>query len=409
MVNSKSIQAGAAKPLGKVTEFVDSRSTGGAETEARARRFRLMDVARRCLPANKRLAACMRVPAKGALVVKTMYHPETGGAGFRGLCRCADGKVCAGCAVQLGEKKREELASGVVVVNVTGACYLMTLTTSHKIGDGLADLISRFDQAKREMRQARGYRAALDSWGGSKNVKTVTAWELTWSALNGWHYHQHVLVFVLDATKQQLPADQFAAAARSAWEHAAAKNGLTMNSHGFDWQATRGAIADYVAKFGHEPARRPWGPEDEACKAHAKSGHVVAAALPKSTHLTPFQFLGLLDEGVTQVFGYDLAALFAEYAAATKGKAQLKWSPGLRKALALGAEKTDAELVEETEEGAVCLGVIPAQDWRIVLANDARADLLEQVSSGDFEQERAWLSALGVRYARPLKKRDEAA
>lgn len=391
--------------LGTTRDFV-ARGGEADQGEALKRRYRLLDVARRLLPGDKALNACMRAPVFGVQFVKVMHDPANGSAGFRGLCRCANGKLCAVCAAHLGEAKREELAAGVVACIGEGAVFMMTLTCSHKLGDDLAATIRAFDQAKREMRQARAYRDALKAFS---NPMQVTAWELTWSPLNGWHYHQHILLFVLDRMEQRLPADDFAAVARSEWQRAAARHGLTMNEHGFDFTATQGAIADYVAKWGHEPARRPWGAEDEATKAHSKSGRVVVAGAKKTIHVTPMQMLGLLDEGITSLFGHDLGDLFREYAAATKGKAQLKWSAGLRKALGLGDAKTDEELIEETSETSYCHGLLARKDWAAVVGNDARADLLEQVRAGaDFAAVAEWLAALGIRYLRPAIKRAEA-
>jgi predicted transcriptional regulator len=395
--------------LGITTKFVEVEGKED-QGEALRRRYRLLDVARRLLPENKRLQACMRVAAPGVQFVKVMHDSANGSAGFRGVCRCADGKLCMVCAAHLGEKKREELAAGFEANKQAGWVFMMTLTASHKITDDLADVMTRFDQAKREMRQAWSYRAALAAWGGSKNVKFVTAWELTWSPLNGWHYHQHILLFVLDRALMTWEPDAFEAVARKEWQRAAAKHGLTMNAHGFDFVKTEGAISDYITKWGHEPARRPWGAEDEATKAHSKSGRVVVAGMKKTAHITPMQMLGLLDEGITSLFGHDLGALFQQYAAAVKGKAQLKWSPGLRKALGLGKEKTDAELVEETSETSEVHGLLTVKGWQALVGNDARADLLEQVRAGaDFAAVAAWLAGLGIRYLPPVKKRAEAA
>ncbi|MGH2478057.1 MAG: hypothetical protein ACRDHW_00160, partial [Ktedonobacteraceae bacterium] len=290
------------------------------------------------------------------------------------------------------------------VVKAGGAVYLVTYTCSHKVGDDLPATIAAFTQARREMRQQRSYRKARAAFG---NPTPVVAWEITWSPLNGWHYHVHELLFVLDVSQATMTPDEFEATARAEWADAAARHGLTMNEHGFDFKSTRGAIADYIAKFGHEPQRRPWGVEDEATKSGSKSGRVVVKGAKKSIHLTPFQMLTMLDEGIEQVFGYDLAVLFREYAFAVKGKPQIRWGAGLRKALGLGVEKTDEQLVEESQDGPRCLGMIPAEDWRRVVANDARAELLEQVRSGDFEQVRRWLAALGVRYVAPLPEPDE--
>src|SRR5579872_6207771 len=114
--------AGGAKRLGTYAGFVANGSTGGANEPADVlrRRFRLLDVARRLLPEDKALNSCMRVPVPFASGVKVMHDPGHGSAGFRGVCRCANGKICPACAAHLGEKKRAELAAGVGVVILVG-------------------------------------------------------------------------------------------------------------------------------------------------------------------------------------------------------------------------------------------------------------------------------------------------
>lgn len=386
-----------------------------AEAERLQKRFRLLDQAQRVLPEDKHLAACMRAPQKypkQAPFVDLMWDAGNNSAGYRKLCRCANGKLCAVCAAHLGEKKREEAAAGVLANTDRGGWLgFMTLTASHSLEDELDDLIERFDAAYNDMRTRRPYRAALDAWGGGDNVKFIIAWEITWGPLYGWHYHRHIIVFVLDQSKMTMEPDEFSQIARVEWTAAAARQGLRTNEHGFDFAPTRGAVADYIAKWGHEPEARPWGVEDEATKAHSKSARVVISGAKKHVHLTPFQMLALLDEGITHVYGHDLAALFRAYAKATKGKPQLRWSRGLRAALGLKKEKTDEELLEEGSETSVCLGKIKRKHWREgILANDARADLLLYVRkvAGDFDKVAAWLALLGVRLIKPRKKRVEA-
>src|SRR5579872_3372014 len=101
--------------LGTDTGFV-ANSSIEEQGEALRLRYRLQDVARRALPENKRLGACMRLAKVGAAYVKVMRDTSRGSATFRNVCRCADGKLCAICAAHLGEAKRAELAGGVSVV-----------------------------------------------------------------------------------------------------------------------------------------------------------------------------------------------------------------------------------------------------------------------------------------------------
>ena len=87
--------------------------------------------------------------------------------------------------------------------------------------------------------------------------------------------------------------------------------------------------------------------------------------------------------------------LFVEFARAYKGRKQLVWSRDLRRTLQLGEEQTDEELAEERREEAVALGVLTLDEWHLVLASDARAELLEVARSGMWGDVREFLQLLG--------------
>jgi hypothetical protein len=88
--------------------------------------------------------------------------------------------------------------------------------------------------------------------------------------------------------------------------------------------------------------------------------------------------------------------LWLQYAVNFKGERQLRWSTGLRDRLGLTKEKTDEEIAIEQEEVAVILSSLTTGAWRIVLANDARGELLEVASRGDPAQVEAFLVQLGA-------------
>jgi hypothetical protein len=88
--------------------------------------------------------------------------------------------------------------------------------------------------------------------------------------------------------------------------------------------------------------------------------------------------------------------LWVQYAVNFKGERQLRWSNGLRARLGLEKEKTDEEIAIEQEEIAIILSSLTTGAWRIVLANDARGELLEVASRGDPAQVEAFLVQLGV-------------
>ena len=59
-------------------------------------------------------------------------------------------------------------------------------------------------------------------------------------------------------------------------------------------------------------------------------------------------------------------------------------------------EQTDEELVAAAIEDAVVLAVLGLPQWRVVLANDARGELLDIASSGDAAGVVAFLESLSV-------------
>jgi hypothetical protein len=75
------------------------------------------------------------------------------------------------------------------------------------------------------------------------------------------------------------------------------------------------------------------------------------------------------------------------------------WSAGLRSLLLDNEEeKTDIELAQEQqpEEEQVLLGQLNHEQWRTVLAHDARGTLLEVARTGEWQRVIAFLSDIGV-------------
>jgi hypothetical protein len=175
-----------------------------------------------------------------------------------------------------------------------------------------------------------------------------------------------------------------------AWGPAADRRGLTMTrERGVKVQSTFGKVAEYVAKWGHAPARRLWGAEDELTKSHSKRAHRDDQA---GSGYSPFDLLRWLnDTGESQA-----AALFREYAMTFKGRRQLTWSPGLAALLgvAADAEKTDEEVATELADDAVLLATLTPGEWRAVRFANQRGQLLEVARSGDVLALRAFVAEL---------------
>lgn len=336
------------------------------------RRFELQSYARDIFK-RERVAKCLRAPVPGRSV-DVLYAPASGSGHFGGLQVCGSVWLCPVCASKVSERRRVELAAGVAAWGAEPArsCVLVTLTLRHKLGQSLASVLRMVKRAYDLLRAGRWW---VELAASADIVGSVRSLEVTHGA-SGWHPHLHVLFFLSGP-----PPAGLEDALRARWVRCvAADGGFASYEHGCDVRHARGDVAAYVAKYGREPA---WTVAHEVTKAAVKLG--------RGGGRSAFQLLAdyaLGDE--------DAGRLFLLYGCAFKGQRQLYWSHGLRSLLGLGEELSDVELAVEQSEIAVILASLTPAMWRIVLGNDARADLLQVASSGDAGAVREWLRGLGV-------------
>jgi hypothetical protein len=303
---------------------------------------------------------------------------------YGGLATCGNVWVCPVCAAKIAERRRAELEEAISNHRAKGGGVLIAaFTFSHTRADVLALILAAALDAFEGFKSGRAWVDLVKGWGLVGDIRAV---EVTWSERNGWHPHLHVLWFTqcpLDAEDVSALQEDFT----GRWGTMLAREGLRASAeHGCRVQATYGAVADYVAKFGHEPERAlPWGVTAELVKAHAKRG--------RSQHPTPFGLLRQAMESPAKASRY--LALFREYVAAFRGRTQLKWSRGLRdEVLPEGEELTDAEIAERPELPAERLGRLPLDDWRRVLYARQRAELLRVAELGEWPEVLAFVAAL---------------
>jgi hypothetical protein len=361
---------------------------------ARVRRFAMQDTAaalagdrlgRDNRKRKDRVADCLRKLTDVASGVEVRFSPEAHSAHYRGLQTCGSVWHCPVCAAKISEHRRVELAALVNAhVAAGGSVWMTTYTVRHKKCSDLAGLVADFLAARRKMRQGRRGQALRKSF---QVVGTVSVLEVTWSARAGWHPHVHELVFSADPA---MDPDAYDLAARSAWKDAAAAHGLSMNAHGFSIARTFGAVADYIAKFGHEPeSRSPWGTESEMVRGHVKQAR-------NDDGMTPFGLLAAITDGLTKY-----APLWQEYCRVFKGRKQLNYSPGL-KALYQVDDLEDEEIAGEgeTSEALTFCELTPGQ-WDVVVEQRARCGLLELAGSGRVGELLAGLAEIGIQAQLP--------
>jgi len=310
--------------------------------------------------------------------VDILYAPLKHAAHLAGVQSCKSVWLCPVCAAKISERRREDLALGLsnwltFAVGERRRVLLVTFTLSHDAGDNLSVVFGALKKARRLLVSGRSSAAFREQWG---ITGTIRALELT-HGKNGWHPHLHVLMFF----NCEVPILPFEAAIKARWSECVQSAGRFASwEHGCDVRFSDSDISAYIAKWGTDPT---WTTAHEMTKSVTKRG--------RQKGRTPTQLLSDYLEGDD-----DAGRLWLQYGVNLKGERQLVWSKGLRQVLGLEAEKTDEEIADEQPEIAVILASLTMGAWRVVVANDARGELLEVAATGDPAQVEAFIMSLGV-------------
>ena len=271
---------------------------------------------------------------------------------------CGSVWACPVCAAKISEKRRLELQQAFDIHKSKGGqIALLTLTFSHKKTDRLRDTMKRFSSATTKLFSGKAYNNIRLEMGIIGRIRVA---EVTYGQ-NGFHPHLHIAIFYNNVTD----LDKMKKRLFELWSKACEKFGLTSSKkYGLDLQSAEHA-QEYLSKHG------TWSLEQEMSKSHIK--------VAKNESMTPFDFLRnyLLSEDVKYL------KLFREYLECFKGKRQIQWSQGLKQLFNI-TDKSDDELALEKIEEADVLGMLSADEWKIILKEDLRAELLNYVEQYGF-------------------------
>lgn len=337
--------------------------------QARLERFALQSAARELLP-DERVSYCMRRvipnPDGGDAGVGVWYSESVHKAHYKGLMTCGSVWTCPVCSSKISERRRVELTEALEWATETDFdAYLLTFTLHHDRTDNLSKLLDDLLAAYRRMKAGKRWAMAEKKLG---IVGSIRALEVTYSDRNLWHPHCHTVLI----TRKGADIKEIEAFFKSRWLAVLKREGrFCDDEHGFKISGARYTVAEYLQKFGREPAPSRWIHEHELCKQPVKSAY--------GEHMTPIALLRAYLHGDERA-----GRLWRQYAMCFKGKRQLVWSRGLRKLLGLSPkEATDQELAEAVEQDAALLATLSLKQWRAILAHDCRGELLEIAHDGD--------------------------
>jgi hypothetical protein len=319
-------------------------------------RFKLLNSARKILK-GERTQHCFfnRVDKNDGVGV--MFNKYRNKANYSNIMRCANAWGCPVCAAIISEHRKNEVKEAMDWWKKQGGeVLLLTLTVPHYSHTDIKQL--KKDLKKAYSKFFKGVRASKDMFERWRIKHYISCFEITHGE-NGFHPHYHVLLFVPYSlginSHVGMEDDMY-----KVWKDCCLKSGLDEPSkkHGLHLQAGNKA-GSYVAK---------WGLEHEMTKGHVKQG--------KKDSRTPFDILRSYDTTQDENEAEKEARLFRLYYFAFKGQRQLNWSKGLKKLVSKSEEKTDQEIVDDTDNVAEMLFKLDIEMWHAIRSQRKQAELL---------------------------------
>lgn len=357
---------GRADSLGILARFAATFPDG------RARRFYLQSVARDLLP-EERVSKCLR---KTLGDPEVWFTPQYKRSHYTKLVTCGSVWHDPVCAAKITERRRQELRETEYRLSQKGITYqtfMVTFTSAHSRADKFTDLIEYNNQAYRMLKSGRWWWSVFEKQYGI--VGSIAGTEPTNGEINGWHFHKHVNFFST-RPKSEIESLEIQTVLAEKWGEILAKMGRYASPiYGVICSEPSNTWDDYFAK---------WGLTAEITKYPTKKGR---------GGYSPFELLILAGAGEKWA-----GALFQEYAHAMKGRKQLVYSKGLKPLLGMNQEEKPDEVLaaEAVEKGDILLATLSRNQWAVILANDARAELLAVADSGDPDRVQSFLAMLGA-------------
>jgi hypothetical protein len=348
----------------------------------------------------------------------TVQRTDKGAVSFGGLLTCGS-RTCPNCGPRIAAATRTEIERAVDAWTTTPTRRLWfgTFTIRHKKGQPFADLAAAVSACWGAATGGRGWMRDREAHG---IAHTLRVFEQKWSQKNGWHVHVHVLFFIDDTFLDTTDHTGLLETMFKRWASKAVALGLgvpllrAQDLHSVTGIRALDKLARYFAKETTDASREATEDHPGSIAAEMSNG----AGKQGLTSLTPGQILAWAIDGedyISQLWGAAADSqrgrgiqgqayaqhLYSEFERGMKGRRTIAWSQGMREALGLGAELTDAELAERQEAlDAVTRDTVVSMtgaDWRKLNARPGRrAELHAAAHTLSGPELVAWLAGYGV-------------
>ena len=321
--------------------------------------------------------------------VDLLYHAAAARVYLAGLQSCGSAWVCACCSGVICDRHRLQIQGLLDAVRSQGGAVAhLTLTVQHHEGEDFRALLKDLAAAKRKLLSGSAWEDFTAATGYRGSIRVI---EVTHGGF-GWHPHMHVLLVferpykhLLLGRKKETVGEwlsrrwlsSLAAVGRSGLRGVAAK------LQDASWSAE-----EYLTKTGRSER---WDMDAELTMHTRKVGR--PGGVSPTGMLDGYLAVGLLggdpdelpDVGASawslptgRADGRSwYAALYREYATATRGLHMFHASEGLYDSYAVEAPAPDEVIAagEVAAQGLPVLVMLTVHQWRQVLVNDARGEL----------------------------------
>lgn len=242
----------------------DANIVAGQQKSSRFNRLNLLSFAQHLLIENDikssrsgnnhrtRLCHAVRAGNHDAITVNISENPQDNLSSLSGVQTCGSVWSCPVCARRIATQRGKEIGYTIDKMIETGHIpLLMTNTASHKKDTHLPTFIDKFGQAWRMFTQHRQWRKLKKQLGIKHSIKAI---EGTHNEENGWHHHQHGILFAHADDINNLSeddAEQWIHDVKKHWLHCLKANGLSGSyERALDVQMSGDVKKDYLAKLG---------------------------------------------------------------------------------------------------------------------------------------------------------------
>jgi hypothetical protein len=282
--------------------------------------------------------------------VSVLLGPE-GRARYCGPQRCGSIWECPMCNAKIKAKRAAEISYCVESHGIE-RCAMLTLTVRHGAGDDLRVLAERLSDAWRAYVRGEPYKRHKERLGLWHSVRAV---EVT-HGVSGFHPHIHILILLRNA----IPAAEI----------------VELNEGDVRWLPPEPSGIEWIVARWQEVVARVFGEEhvpDDMHGVHLAPCHRVDYLSKLGLELSdPGVKRGRHENRAPLEIADDYArahlstdgALWSSYCAGMKGRKQLTWSAGAKRAFGL-RDRTDQELADDEDPSPdeCVIGVISRYVW----------------------------------------------